>query len=151
MHSSYRSNALRAFALLLTMLLLSAAASAQSPAAEKKKAASVKPPTVDEARAFLDAAEKRLLDVAVKASRAGWVQENFITDDTEEMAAEAAKEADAAATELAVAATRFDHLKLPAEMRRKMDLLKLQTDVPAPRNPAEQDELAKINASLAGD
>ncbi|MGO9492643.1 MAG: hypothetical protein ACLPZY_10190, partial [Terracidiphilus sp.] len=47
------------------------------------------PPTVEEARQFTDAAEKRLLDLWVKASRAQWVQETFITDDTEILAAQA--------------------------------------------------------------
>ena len=47
------------------------------------------PPTPDEAREFVDAAENRLLDLWIKLQRAQWVQETFITADTEEMAAEA--------------------------------------------------------------
>jgi hypothetical protein len=64
MHSSCQRNGLRAIALLLTMLLVPAGAAAQAPAAEKKKAVSVTPPTVNEARAFLKGAEKRLRDGA---------------------------------------------------------------------------------------
>src|SRR6266850_7093982 len=45
-------------------------------------------PTAEEARAFIEGAEKRLLEFTIKADRAGWVQSNFITDDTERMAAE---------------------------------------------------------------
>src|SRR5438445_336281 len=46
-------------------------------------------PTVDEASAFLADAEGRLLDLGVKGQRAAWVQENFITEDTEQIAADA--------------------------------------------------------------
>jgi multidrug resistance efflux pump len=45
--------------------------------------------TVAEAQAFMKKAEDQLLDLGVRAGRAGWVQENFITDDTETMSAQA--------------------------------------------------------------
>ena len=108
-------------------------------------------PTIEEARAFIDAAEKRLLDLGTAAQRANWVQENFITDDTEIIAAEANKELDATTTELVAQSLRFDHLKLPSDLARKFLLLKLSSDLPAPRNPAEQEEFARINASLSSD
>jgi len=53
---------------------------------EPGKKASV---TAAEAQKFIEDAEQRLFDLGVKASRAAWVQENFITDDTEQIAAEA--------------------------------------------------------------
>ncbi len=134
------------------MLVFSAvAASAQTPPAAPKKKPAAAAATVAEARAFVDAAEKRLLDLAIKSNRASWVQQNFISDDTERMAAEADQAVNAATTELAAAATRFDKLKLPAELARKLALLKLSLDIPAPRNPAEQAELAAISASLQSD
>ena len=46
-------------------------------------------PTVAEARAFMDRVETELLASANEASRAAWVQETFITDDTEAIAAKA--------------------------------------------------------------
>ena len=109
------------------------------------------PPTVAEVRAFLDDAEKRLLDLSVKASRASWVQENFITDDTEQIAADANQALNGLITELATAAHRFDGMKLPEEMSRKLLLLKLSSDFPAPHDLAEQKELAQVAASLDGE
>ena len=47
------------------------------------RGSSTSAPTADEAGAFLADAEARLLDLGVKASHANWVQENFITEDTE--------------------------------------------------------------------
>src|SRR5579864_2063228 len=108
-------------------------------------------PTESEAKAFLDDAESRLFDVGVKASRAAWVQENFITDDTEQIAADASERANTLSTELAKKAARFDGLKLPPVMARKMLLLKLATGFPAPNNPKDQKELAQVLASLDGD
>ena len=46
-----------------------------------------KRPTVAEARAFIEAAEKRLQELAIKFDRASWVQANFITQDTEKISA----------------------------------------------------------------
>src|ERR1022692_3534305 len=83
------------------------------------------PPTVAEAEEFIRQAETRLNDLTVKASRAAWAQSNFITDDTEQMAADANEVLIGANTELAKQATRYDHLKLSDELTRKMLLLKL--------------------------
>ena len=85
-------------------------------------------PTLQEARKFLDEAEPRIDKLNIEASRAGWVQENFITDDTEALAALANERAIAEAVRLAKAATRFDKLKLPPDMARKMMLLKNGSD-----------------------
>src|SRR5215468_405941 len=107
--------------------------------------------TVEDARVFLDTAEKELYDLGVKAQRAGWVQENFITFDTEEISAEANEAITAAGVRLSKEAHRFDNLKLPPELARKMTLLKLATILPSPSDPAKQAELARIEASLDGD
>ena len=108
-------------------------------------------PTESEAKAFLDDAESRLFDVGVKQERAAWVEENFITDDTEQIVAEASEQANTLSTELAKKAARFDGLKLPAVMARKMMLLKLGSGFAAPNNPKDQKELAQVLASLDGD
>src|ERR1051326_7909369 len=57
--------------------------SSKSSAAHAKGAA-----TVAEAQGFMKNAEDQLEDLNVRASRASWVQENFITDDTETMRSE---------------------------------------------------------------
>jgi peptidyl-dipeptidase A len=54
-------------------------------------------------------------------------------------------------TELAKQAARFDGVKLPPVMARKMLLLKLASGFPAPNNPKEQKEMALVLASLDGD
>jgi len=108
-------------------------------------------PTVAEARAFIEKAEARLLDLWIKGGRDAWVAENFITDDTEQIAAQGDLEVKAATAELAAESRKYEGLKLPEDVARKIHLLKLSVDIPAPRDPKEQAELAQINASLQGD
>jgi len=110
-----------------------------------------KAPTMEEARAFLDDAEKQVLDLSVKASRASWVQENFITDDTEQISADASQALNGLLTELSTKARRFAGMKLPADLQRKLLLLKLTSTFPAPHDLALQKELARVAASLDGD
>jgi peptidyl-dipeptidase A len=109
------------------------------------------PATVEEARAFTDSAEKKLLDLWIKSSRASWVQQTFITDDTQRISADADLAVKSATAELAAEARRFDGLKLPEDVARKLRLLRLSVDIPAPRNAPEAAELARINASLQAD
>jgi peptidyl-dipeptidase A len=107
-------------------------------------------PTVEEARQFLADAEARLLDLWIQRDRAQWVQSTYITDDTELLAARANEAVIAASVELANAATRFDGLELPAEMARKMLLLKIAITLPAPSDPAKTAELTQIAARMEG-
>ncbi len=105
-------------------------------------------PTVEEARAFVDDAEARLLEVWIDAARAGWVQSNFITDDTTAIAASAQTVVIGATMELATEAARFDGVALPEETRRKLLLLKTSMGLAAPVDPALQAELAGITTSM---
>jgi peptidyl-dipeptidase A len=107
--------------------------------------------TPDEAKKFMDDVEKRLMELSIKSGRADWVKSTYITDDTEELAAEANKELIAATTEFAEQSKRFDGLDLPVDLQRKIKLLKLSLTLPAPKDPKERDELTKIAASMEGD
>jgi peptidyl-dipeptidase A len=108
-------------------------------------------PTVAEAKAFMDGAEKQLFDLGIKAQRAEWVQQNFITVDTQQDNADANQVFTARNVELSQQAHRFDSLALPPELARKMLLLKISTLLPSPKDLAKQMELAHIKASLNGD
>jgi peptidyl-dipeptidase A len=105
---------------------------------------------VTEARAFLDETEARLHELSKRASRALWVQQTYITDETEQIAAEATRDVMAATLDAATAARRFDGHELPADMARKLLLLKLSESLPGPPDPAAQTELAELAASLEG-
>ena len=106
--------------------------------------------TVQEARDFVARVETHLDALGIKSSRADWVQSNFITEDTEKIASDARLEVLAAVTKHALEARRFDGLKLPEDLARKLMLLKLSIELPAPSDPKEQAELADIGTALEG-
>jgi peptidyl-dipeptidase A len=151
-------NAVRCFhpsriAVFLTIFLLGSIMIAQSTSTSNPQPATQQTPTLAEAQEFIAHAETRLNELTVRASRASWVQSNFITDDTETMSAAANEALIGATTELAKQATRFDHLQMPPELARKMLLLKLAAAVPAPApsDPKELTELTRIGTSLEAD
>jgi len=152
------SNATPAYLLFLILaatLLLSPAVNAQNSNSNNKTSpasnASASAPTVAEAERFITQAETRLFDLWIKSNRARWVSENFITDDTEAIAADAQRAVRAATADLARQARRYENLTLPPDVARKFKLLKLSVDIPGPRNPGAQAELAKIAVSLDSD
>jgi len=113
-------------------------------------AAAAKAPTPEEARSFVDEAEARLLELSNETNQADWVKSTYITDDTESLSALANQRAIAATVDYAKAATRFDGLKLPDDVARKLKLLKLALTLPAPGNPKEAAELTRIVAGMEG-
>src|ERR1700674_566800 len=108
-------------------------------------------PTLAEAEQFMKQAEARLNEIEVKAARASWVQENFITDDTQALSADAQDQLTAATTELIDQAKRFNGLQLSPELARKFMLLRLSLTAPAPKDPALRKEMTQIGASLDAD
>jgi peptidyl-dipeptidase A len=118
----------------------------QAPSAQKSTAAAR--PTAADAEKFAADAEKQLADVAVKGNRADWVQSNFITDDTEAIAADAEQEGTALSTKYALEAAKYRGIQLPPDVARKLMLLRLSITIPAPTNPVEQKELTKLRVGL---
>ena len=113
-------------------------------------AASAAAQTVADAKKFLDDAETRLLALTTEASHADWIRENFITYDSETLSAAVDERQIAEGVRLAKAAVRFDHVKLPPDMARKMMLLKLGLTLAAPSDAAESAEVTQLAAKLDG-
>jgi peptidyl-dipeptidase A len=108
-------------------------------------------PTVADAEQFMKQAQARLNEIEVKAARASWVQENFITDDTQALSADAQDQLTAVTTELIEQAKQFDGLSLPPELAREFLLLRLSLTAPAPKDPALRKEMTQIAVSMDGD
>jgi peptidyl-dipeptidase A len=128
---------------LASLLLLVPTAPAQNAAAQPAAK-----PTVAEALAFIDNAEKELGAMSVTAARAAWVEETYITDDTIALVAEANDRAIARQTALIYESRKFDGLPLPPDAARKMLLLKLGIGLPAPSDPALRAETTQKAAEL---
>jgi peptidyl-dipeptidase A len=104
--------------------------------------------TPADAKTFLDTANDTTLKVGIEASRAGWVQQTYITDDTEALAARANQLANEAGARFAKEATKYDKVDVPADQRRQLTLLKTSLVLATPSDPKESDELSKIMARL---
>jgi peptidyl-dipeptidase A len=122
----------------------------KTPAARPAPAGTRKGSSPADAKAFLDEAETRLLALANESSRASWVQSNFITDDTETLAALANERVIAASVRYAKDAARFSPASLPPDLARKIALLKNSLTLAAPSDPRESEELTQIVARLEG-
>jgi peptidyl-dipeptidase A len=106
------------------------------------------PPSPGEAREFLERANQSSLRLGIALARAGWIQQTYINDDTEALAAKANLEYLDNAAKLAKEATRFDHVDVSPEGRRQLDLLKVALVLAPPSEPREAEELAGIAARL---
>jgi len=107
------------------------------------------PPTAAEATQFVHEAEAKLAAINVEQQRASWVAQNFITGDTQIIAAAANEKQIALGVELAKQAAGFDKVpNLPYDTRRKLDLIKLALTTPGPGDPAATAEMARIGTEM---
>jgi peptidyl-dipeptidase A len=136
-----------ALAILSAMVITS---SSMSLNAEEQKPMPRRAPTVREAKVFIEEAEARLLELQNETSRADWVKSTYITEDTEILAARANDRYIAATVDYAKQAKRFDGLNLPPDVARKIRLLKLSLDLPAPSNEKDRAELTRIATAMEG-
>ena len=106
------------------------------------------PPTVDDARIFVDQAEAELLELWIEAGQAAWVKANFITEDTEALEAASLEKVIAATADLAADSTRFDGLDLPPDLARKIRMIKTSSSLVAPRDAEKQAELSRTTTAM---
>jgi peptidyl-dipeptidase A len=107
-----------------------------------------KAPTIQEAKEFLERAEREIVALRAYGGKVYWIQANFITDDTNALAAMAGAQGARLSTRLANQAKRFNDLSLPADMRRKMDGLKRGSNFPAPEKEGAAETLARLMTGL---
>src|SRR4051812_3187957 len=114
------------FAAAAAALILAAAGSA---AAQVQTTAA---PSAAEAKAFVESAEAQLAAMGEYAAKAAWVQQNFITEDTEWLGSKADAEQSELAPRLALEAARFNGVAADPVTARKLKLLKLYLTLPPP-------------------
>ncbi len=105
--------------------------------------------TVAGARAFIDGANAELLKLNANASRAQWIAETDITDDTEATAALINGQVTGRILQLVEESHRWDKVELPGELRRQMKLLQLNATA-APKEPELLTEQTQLAAQLTG-
>ena len=105
-------------------------------------------PTAADAKQFLDGVNDTMKRLLVEQSQAGWVQQNFITDDTEELEARINQRVTDAIAKYAKESAKFDKVDVPADQRRQLNLLKLALVMVTPADPKEGEELTTTTARL---
>ena len=102
-----------------------------------------------DADGFIARAEKELADYGVDAARVAWVNNTYITDDTDALAAKSGAEGTEIAVRLAIEAAKYDKVKgLSPDTRRKLDILRGGIVLPAPTTPGAATELNEIATRL---
>ena len=107
--------------------------------------------TANDAVDFIIGAETQLAGLLVENERMAWVYSNFITQDTEMLAALANKKFTTKQVELAVEAARYYEIpELDSDTRRKLNILRSGITIPAPSDAAKTAEQSEIGAKLGG-
>lgn len=106
-------------------------------------------PSVAEAEAFLSRAEKDLFDFSVEGGRVAWVNNTYITDDTDALAAKYGEIGTEKSVQYALEAAKYQNVSgLSAEAKRKLDILRGGLILPAPTTPGAAKELSEIATRL---
>ena len=106
-------------------------------------------PTAADAKNFVEDTEKKLFDFSIDAARTYWINSNFITDDTDALAAKVGAEGTTMSVEAAIEAAKFNDVKgLDAVTRRKLNKLRGGIVLPAPTTDGAATELNEIATKL---
>lgn len=105
-------------------------------------------PTVEKARAFVAEAEAQYKELGERAGHVYWLQANFVTHDSNWLAAKTGEEVTALGVKNAKEASRYHTLALDEDTQRKIDFLRRGLTLPAPEDPTKNAELAQITTDL---
>src|SRR6266571_247187 len=78
--------------------------------------------TAADAQKFLDGVNDTMRRLGIEQNQSGWVQQNFITDDTEALSARSNQRYIDAVARFAKDTTKYDNVEVPADQRRQLNL-----------------------------
>lgn len=140
------SHLLRTGAAIGTLFLLASCSPADEKKAEAPAASTA--PTAADAAEFVARAEAELAEAREKASRQAWVMNTYITPDTLKLSSESGAAYSALVARLIAESKQFVGLELAPDVARKLSLLRNETSLPSPADPALNKELAELDAKL---
>ncbi len=135
-------------------IAIAAPALAESAAPETAPAARTGPEvpfplTAEGAAQFVAAAEKDLFDYALEANQVNWVNNTYITDDTDAMAARINAVGTEKSVQYALLSAQYAAVPgISAELKRKLDIMRNGLVLPAPTTPGAATELNEIATRL---
>jgi peptidyl-dipeptidase A len=104
----------------------------------------------ESAEAFVARVNGELKGLSKDLGAAGWVRATYITEDTAILSAAASERYAEWHSRTVAEAAKYDGQELSAETRRGIDLLKLGTSLPAPKDAGKRRELMQIATELKG-
>jgi peptidyl-dipeptidase A len=104
--------------------------------------------TPAEATEFLLDVNREMKELVTNVQRMSWVKSTYITHDTEILAAKATETLLEYLMRKIKESRRFDGLTLPADTARQLYLLTYSAGLPAPADPAERAELARLSSEM---
>jgi len=108
-------------------------------------------PTAADAQKFVEDANAEVLRLGTAQQQTEWIAENFITEDSEAVAARANQQYIDATTRLAKDAVKFDKVDVTPDVRRQLTLLKVALVLAGPSDAKQSEELAKLVSSMTGE
>ncbi len=138
-------------AVLLTALGLAAWSGMSSPdgAGTTGEAVAAETPA-ETAPEFVARINRDIAELGRETGKAFWVQATYITPDTNFLAAKASEKLLAFNSRAVEESKRYIGQDLDPDTRRQLQLLRLDTSLPAPRDPDKQAELATIATGMEG-
>jgi peptidyl-dipeptidase A len=137
------------FAALAAAIAVPAAAESAAPEAAPAASEAPFPLTPEGAAQFVAAAEKDLFAYTVEASQVNWVNNTYITEDTDAMAARINAVGTEKSVKYALLSARYAEVPgLSAELKRKLDIMRNGLVLPAPTTPGAATELNAIATRL---
>ncbi len=105
-------------------------------------------PTAEEAKAFVDDAEKKLADLGEYDAHVQWVGATFINYDTEWLQTRADAALNEATVKYAMESAQYNDVDADPVTRRKLNLLRISQTLPAAAEPGAAEELSAVAAKL---
>jgi peptidyl-dipeptidase A len=140
---------LRSAVAALAIAAAAAPLAAQDTAAPAEAMADQPPLTPAGAAAFVAAAEKDLFDYTVEASQVNWVNNTYITEDTDAMASRINAVGTEKGVKYALLAAKYATVSgLDPDVKRKLDIMRNGLVLPAPTTPGAATELNEIATRL---
>lgn len=145
------SRALLASAIVTSLLLAACTEANNQPQAQSQAEAEADAkPTPAEADAFVAQRNAEMLAEYPEVAAAQWVSVTYINPDTQLLASKANERMLGKLGQRIEESRRFEGLDLSSETSRALHLLKLQTSMPAPKDPAKLAEVTQIATRMEG-
>jgi peptidyl-dipeptidase A len=127
-----------------TVILALAACSNDAPAPTAAQ------PAPESAEQFVARINREMADLQHETGAAQWVRATYITQDTAVLAAKATERSLEFQSTAVEQAARYDGVEASPDVKRALQLIKLNTSLPSPRDAAKRTELAEVVTRMRG-